>query len=328
MFGLAKRLVSTLNNVGDSVDSRMGLRVLSRSESCVLDLEAFFDFIVTCNGLDVAQYLEINTQTGTVDTKNWVGFMDHEANVANNDIILGVYSAKGNVEREVVVKASQFHQTGGLGVSVQLTPLCTAHYVWHVLSVQPSSPAYVAGIMPDEYVLQCEDGLLATGGEELLSRVIQSQYVKNNSQPLELILYVYNYEADCVRPVRVVVREDWGGRGLLGCDIGYGLLHRIPEKFRIAGGEVEQSAPMDQPPQYLNVNSTVHAPAFAENHSTDSLQALTEVVQSSSRTKKKHSIANAAISDYIKEQSDISRTIDGSNKTASTSVHPPPPKRS
>lgn len=338
MFGLAKKLVSTLNGVAESNDSRMGLRILNKKEKCPLDVEAFFDYIIGCNGVDITNYLEINTQTGTVSMQNWINFMDHEVNVSNNDITLLIYSAKGNVEREIVVKSTQFHQNGGLAVSVQLTPLNSSQYVWHVLTVQPNSPAYSAGIMPDEYILQCEDGLLATGGEELLSRVIQSQYVKNNNKPLELILYIYNYEADCVRPVRVMIREDWGGRGLLGCDIGYGLLHRIPEKYRInnhlqdddhAGEEyVSSIKPLEQPPQYLKVASSVHAPYFNENESTDSLKALTEVVQSSTRTKKakSHMSNNALITDYMKEQSEISRSIDGSNtKSKSTDNHIPLP---
>lgn len=332
MFGLAKKLVSTLNGVAESTDTRVGLRILNKKDDSPLDVESFFDYIVSCNGVDISQYLEINTQTGSVDMQNWIGFMDHEVNVSNNDLTLSIYSAKGNTEREMIVKSTQFHQCGGLGVSVQLTPLSSSQYVWHVLKIQPNSPAYVAGIMPDEYILQCEDGLLATGGEELLSRVIQSQYIKNGSQPSELVLYVYNYEADCVRPVRVIAREDWGGRGLLGCDIGYGLLHRIPEKFRInhQSDNVTDDLPMkplEQPPQYLKMEGSVHAPYFNENQSTDSLKALTEVVQSSSRSKKpKSNISNSAINDYMKEQSDISKSIDGKNSTAgNTSVHPPPP---
>lgn len=41
-------------------------------------------------------------------------------------------------------------------------------------------------------------------------------------------LYVYNVDMDCVREVTLTPNSAWGGDGCLGCDIGYGYLHRIP----------------------------------------------------------------------------------------------------
>ncbi|CAH8299194.1 unnamed protein product, partial [Schistosoma turkestanicum] len=41
-------------------------------------------------------------------------------------------------------------------------------------------------------------------------------------------LYVYNSQLDSCREVHLKPDSNWGGNGLLGCDIGYGYLHRIP----------------------------------------------------------------------------------------------------
>jgi len=41
-------------------------------------------------------------------------------------------------------------------------------------------------------------------------------------------LYVYNTLTEDVRIVAITPNKDWGGSGSLGCDIGYGYLHRIP----------------------------------------------------------------------------------------------------
>lgn len=43
-------------------------------------------------------------------------------------------------------------------------------------------------------------------------------------QPLQL--QVYNILTDAVREVTIVPDRNWGGEGSLGCDIGYGYLHR------------------------------------------------------------------------------------------------------
>lgn len=48
----------------------------------------------------------------------------------------------------------------------------------------------------------------------------------NEGKPLKL--YVYNVESDTVREVSLTPNSGWGGEGCLGCDIGYGYLHRIP----------------------------------------------------------------------------------------------------
>ena len=44
----------------------------------------------------------------------------------------------------------------------------------------------------------------------------------------ELVLYVYNTGVDVVREVKITPNRGWGGEGLLGCELGYGVVHRIP----------------------------------------------------------------------------------------------------
>lgn len=59
--------------------------------------------------------------------------------------------------------------------------------------------------------------------DDLISLV---QVHANEGKPLKL--YVYNVDADVVREVTLTPNSAWGGEGSLGCDIGYGYLHRIP----------------------------------------------------------------------------------------------------
>ncbi|RCN29686.1 GRASP55/65 family protein, partial [Ancylostoma caninum] len=47
----------------------------------------------------------------------------------------------------------------------------------------------------------------------------------NEGKPLKL--YVYNVDTDVVREVSLTPNSAWGGEGCLGCDIGYGYLHRF-----------------------------------------------------------------------------------------------------
>lgn len=45
-----------------------------------------------------------------------------------------------------------------------------------------------------------------------------------------LRLFVYNWETDACREVAIIPDNNWGGEGNMGCDIGFGYLHRIPNR--------------------------------------------------------------------------------------------------
>lgn len=55
-----------------------------------------------------------------------------------------------------------------------------------------------------------------------------------------LRLYLYNSEWDSCRECIIVPNHEWGGNGSLGCDVGYGLLHRIPRKKSDKESQVDE----------------------------------------------------------------------------------------
>ncbi|KAL9931667.1 hypothetical protein V8E36_009453 [Tilletia maclaganii] len=133
-----------------------------------------------------------------------------------------------------------------LGLSLRLCdPSQALSAVWHVLDILEGSPAALAGLVPyGDYVIGWagasgrdrasaattattpggpgDDAVPPLRGEgdfyELVERYI--------NRPLRL--YVYNSDFDHTREVIIIPNRDWGGEGLLGCGVGYGLLHRIP----------------------------------------------------------------------------------------------------
>ncbi|QOU18090.1 hypothetical protein BRETT_001534 [Brettanomyces bruxellensis] len=330
MFGLAKKLVSTIENQasnylsngvsninnrpGVDLTDGVGLRVLHVEKGSLGEkygFESWFDFITAVNGKPIEtffrkgtalnsnpysgmnpgeqpqvqsvelqqQFDKINIDPVNVDFSLFLDFLNSVINVYHDDLIFTVWSAKGGVERQITIPNGLLHlerksqleevslspQTSrnnqkpvtcsslkNIQISLQLTVLSASSFVWHILHVQPNSPAFVAGIMPDEYIIDCENGKLSTGGEDLLGRVIVAAYNRwklqstnsNDAEPCSLVLYVYNHDYDIIRPVTIYPNEHWGGRGLLGCDIGYGLLHRIPEVLgKFAAGKASSPPP-------------------------------------------------------------------------------------
>ncbi|XP_069418016.1 Golgi reassembly-stacking protein 1 isoform X3 [Ovis canadensis] len=149
--------------------------------------------------------------------------------------------------REVeVVPSNMWGGQGLLGASVRF---CSCHraseHVWHVLDVEPSSPAALAGLRPyTDYVVGSDQVLQES--EDFFS-LIES----HEGKPLKLM--VYNSESDSCREVTVTPNAAWGGEGSLGCGIGYGYLHRIPTQppshhKKPPGGPPPSAPPPGAPP--------------------------------------------------------------------------------
>ncbi|AET37295.1 Grh1p Ecym_1037 [Eremothecium cymbalariae DBVPG len=217
----------------DTTNSLHGLRVVKVEES-QLQVTSFFDYIV---GIDNNPLPMIVNQHGFL-------YPDYNAifKVLNSHcgagVLFNIWSGKGgsyrdeyihiiakNTVEDIPLDSEVSENTHALfetlGFSVQWAPLLGATYTYHVLNINiPNGPAVASGLVPGEdYIIGCQDGLLATGGETILQDIVRS---KANH---ELVLYVYNVAHDCVRPVTVQI----GHEGRLGCAVGYGFIHRIPQ---------------------------------------------------------------------------------------------------
>merc|ERR1712076_294992 len=184
------------------------LRVQENSPGHKAGLEAFFDFVVAIGNTRLNQ-----------DNETLKDLL--KANV-EKPVKMLVYSSKTQKVREVELTPS--HNWGGqglLGVSIRFCSFEGANEnVWHVLEVQPNSPATTAGLRGfSDYIIGADSVLHES---EDLFTLIES----HEGKPLKL--YVYNTETDHCREVIISPNGAWGGEGSLGCGIGYGYLHRIP----------------------------------------------------------------------------------------------------
>lgn len=91
------------------------------------------------------------------------------------------------------------------------------------MDIAEGSPAQDAGLVPfGDWIIGYAGGILR--GENDLYEIVE-EYEGN---PLRL--FVYNADYEVTREVVIVPNRSWGtGEGLLGCSIGFGLLHRIPK---------------------------------------------------------------------------------------------------
>ncbi|XP_076744298.1 Golgi reassembly-stacking protein 1 isoform X4 [Maylandia zebra] len=173
-------------------------------------LEPFFDFILSIGNA------RLNKENDLL--KDLL-----KANV-EKAVKLEVYNSKTQRVRELeVTPSNMWGGQGLLGASVRFCSFEGANEnVWHVLEVEPNSPAALAGL--DAY----NDFIV--GADQVLqdSEDFFSLIEANEGKPLKLL--VYNTKTDQCREVVVTPNGAWGGEGSLGCGIGYGYLHRIPTR--------------------------------------------------------------------------------------------------
>lgn len=193
---------------GGGTDGYHVLRVQENSPGQMAGLEPFFDFIV-CIG---------NTRLDSDNDTMKEILKQH----VEKPLELTVYNSKTQTVRQTQITPPQsWGGQGLLGVSIRFCSFEGAnHNVWHVINVQNNSPAELAGLRSNtDYILGAESVL--NEADDLIA-LVQA----NEGRPLKL--YVYNVDSDAVREVALTPNSAWGGEGCLGCDIGYGYLHRIP----------------------------------------------------------------------------------------------------
>ncbi|XP_067832821.1 Golgi reassembly-stacking protein 2-like isoform X2 [Heptranchias perlo] len=184
------------------------LRVQENSPGYWAGLEPFFDFIISAGDtrLDKDDNALKELLVGNVE----------------KSLKMAIYNTKTQAVREVnATPSNMWGGQGLLGVSIRFCSFEGANEnVWHILEVEPNSPAALAGLRPyTDYIIGAE--AILRESEDLFS-LIES----HNGKPLKI--YVYNTNTDNCREVIITPNSAWGGEGSLGCGIGYGYLHRIP----------------------------------------------------------------------------------------------------
>ncbi|NXW60643.1 GORS1 protein, partial [Eurystomus gularis] len=223
-------------------------------------LEPFFDFIIAIG------HTRLNKENNML--KDLL-----KAN-AEKAVKLEVYNIKTMKIREVeVIPSNMWGGQGLLGASVRFCSFQGANeHVWHVLDVEPASPAALAGLQPyTDYVV---------GSDQILqeSEDFFSLIESHEGKPLKLM--VYNTEADSIREVVVTPNGAWGGEGSLGCGIGYGYLHRIPTQ-----SIASKKKPESKPPSPLaeagtpapSTNGYTETPLLAPPSQSDSSEIVMDL---------------------------------------------------
>ncbi|KAF9550685.1 Golgi reassembly-stacking protein 2 [Mortierella hygrophila] len=230
---------------GEEGRHRLGyhvLRVKDDSPAYRAGIRPFFDYITAVNGV------RLNSETTYLQDQ----MLAHE----DKPLMLDIYSTREQAGRrvEMIPTRKWGDGNGGLiGCSIRFCMFDAVNdVVWHILDVAQGSPAEKAGLCAhSDYVIGTPYGIMR--GEGDLYDLVED----NIGEPLRL--HVYNSETDHVREASLMViviipNEEWGGEGLLGCDVGYGYLHRLPRQgsvqHRGSNGSPRKTPSLPYPPSH------------------------------------------------------------------------------
>ncbi|XP_046632864.1 Golgi reassembly-stacking protein 2-like [Daphnia pulicaria] len=200
------------------------LRVQDGSPGQRAGLESFFDFIVAIGSTRLDQDNETLKDLLKLNVER--------------EVKLTVYSSKTQTVRQLgIIPSQMWGGSGLLGVSIRFCSFEGANEnVWHILDVQPNSPAQQACLQAhSDYIIGADSVLHES--EDLFTLV-------EAHENRQLKLYVYNTESDSCREVTITPNSQWGGEGSLGCGIGYGYLHRIPLRTGNADPRTAEKTPL------------------------------------------------------------------------------------
>ncbi|KAI9892047.1 MAG: hypothetical protein M1814_001752 [Vezdaea aestivalis] len=311
MFDAFNRFISRLDTespssqVQKSSDNAYGFQVL-KNEDPALEIEPWFDFIVGINGRPIT---DPSSHLLTLEVRN----------CASSTLTLALWSAKGSLFRTLLVPVPPL-PTPTLSLSLQWAPLSLTHSIWHILSVAPSSPAAFAGILPQsDYIIGSPSGHLQ--GESGLGELVEDHL----DRPLQL--WVYNRDYDVTRSVSITPGRRWGGEGALGCEMGFGALHRLPP-------------PLETPPESMGEklfetegerfsNEAKREGGFVVPAHVGELRAGSASPAKEGRGARRKGVGRGAdggaMDEYFKEGEEKSKALDHAPAGAKGGA-PPPPK--
>ncbi|KAF2072914.1 hypothetical protein CYY_005771 [Polysphondylium violaceum] len=206
-------------------------------------LYPFFDFIVAANQV--------------VFEKEDQRFSEIFRNNIDKNVHLIVYNIKTDTTREVVITPSTTWGGQGLaGISIRYSSWeKTLETVWHVVDVYLNSPAHDAALETRTDFIVGTPDIIFNEQEDFFTLINNNMY-----RPIQL--YVYSTLTENVRLVNITPNKNWGGSGSLGCDIGYGLLHRIPTK------QIQTSQMISPSMERLKISNSPSTQPIANNSLT------------------------------------------------------------
>ncbi|SPJ10584.1 golgi re-assembly stacking protein 1 [Plasmodium sp. DRC-Itaito] len=210
------------------------LRISENSPCSNVDLEIFFDYIIQIDDLQL-----LDSSKTTYDH-----FIEKIKLHENKELTLDIYNCRYDKIKKVKVIPEKWEGNGLLGIHISYELLNALNEGVRILEILENSPAYQSQLIEyEDFIIGYDKGIFRNQ-DEFMSYINMNNIIKENSHDKKVIfntnLYVYNYKHENIRKVQIQLNDSWGGKGLLGCNVATGYLHKIPP-CQIKGKEEKEN---------------------------------------------------------------------------------------
>ncbi|SBS81364.1 golgi re-assembly stacking protein 1, putative [Plasmodium ovale] len=247
------------------------VRICEDGPVSMCDLEIFFDYIVQIDDLQL-----IDASRSTYDN-----FIEKVRQNEGKEVMLKVYNCRYNQVKDIKVTPRKWHGKGLLGININYESMNAMNEGIRILEICKDSPAFKSSLVEyDDYIIGHDNNILRNQGE-LVKHIHMhclSYYNENKTQPFNMYLYVYNKNTETIRKVPVEYNASWAGKGVLGCNIGTGYIHRIPNCKWVKTDVAKETNGVEQPSAgtgtnwdtYIEKDSSPHGGGDKEKSSSPS----------------------------------------------------------
>lgn len=246
-MGIVPSVEADQEEVLDVIGKEHGYRVHHvepNSPGAQAGLTSILDYIVVANGIRVDQ------EDGQL--------VQMIVESQDRPMRLCIFNTHTLRTREVTLTPNdKWGGSGLLGVTIRFDVLhAPEKHTLHVLDVYENSPASKAELEGNnDYIIAVGD-LLYSGMNEFMDII-------HHNIGSDVRVYVYNAATETVRECTLVPDNRWGGEGVLGCSLGAGYLHLLPQsRLRVSRPTIPTAgrASATQPQALHRAASQVEAP--------------------------------------------------------------------
>ncbi|SBT85685.1 golgi re-assembly stacking protein, putative [Plasmodium malariae] len=197
------------------------IKVSENSPASECNIEIFFDYIVQADNLKLLDGFRY-----TYDN-----FVEKLRQNENKELLLLVYNCRYNEMKQVKIIPRKWKGNGLLGINLSYESSNAMNEGVRVLEIFEGSPAFKSNLIEySDYIIGQENNIFRNQDE--LTNYIDTNYLnyikEKKTEPFRLYFFVYNKDTEKIRKVQIEPNNSWGCKGLLGCNIGTGFIHKIP----------------------------------------------------------------------------------------------------
>jgi len=210
-------------NIENPIFSLRIVKVFANSPGFKAGLEPFLDFIIEIQTSNNEKVSFTQISDNSISSLVLADFSRIISENANKILIFSLFNVYSQKSRKVQIIPSRDWENSDsfLGILVRLEEIANSlEKTYRVLNVLKDSPAEKSGLLAEsDFIL----GLTYNKYQDIKEfiEILEEEEEKDKE------ICVFNEKSGEVRHISLKINKDWGGKGILGCEFGFGIRNQL-----------------------------------------------------------------------------------------------------